>query len=325
MGPPQRALGSTRETHMSIRQNNPNLFLVGAPKSATTAIAYSLSKHNDIFLPSLKEPRYFDAQVYYDFTEDHPIDTIESYLQLYNSEESEAAKYRIDASVFNMYKRESIENILRLSPDAKFMVILRDPVEASVSMHGQRLKYSNLQMREMSDNFMDCWNLLEDRKTGKSFPRGCKNKFLFRYDLLYSYEKYIPTLIEMITKENLLIIFYEDFVDDYEGVYSSIFNFLEIETVQVENELKNQRSIVRKSKLLRALETISQKTFFIRNKFGIKLGLLRRIYKKILDLYTIYPNKNTTIEDSVYAEFEETYKYLRKLKNSGADNRCKRK
>jgi hypothetical protein len=48
------------------------------------------------------------------------------------------SKYRVDGSVFNMYSKESIDRILSLSPNAKFVVILRDPVEASISMHKLR-------------------------------------------------------------------------------------------------------------------------------------------------------------------------------------------
>ena len=75
---------------------------------------------------------------------------------------------------------------MKFNPKAKFILILRDPLDAAQSMHLQRLKYLNKNLREVSTNFYECWSLLKLRKKGLGFPKGCKNKFLFRYDLLYS-------------------------------------------------------------------------------------------------------------------------------------------
>ena len=39
----------------------PNFFIVGAPKSGTTSLFHYLEQHPEIFIPSIKEPRYFIA------------------------------------------------------------------------------------------------------------------------------------------------------------------------------------------------------------------------------------------------------------------------
>lgn len=104
----------------------PNLFIIGAPKSGTTSVAYGLSAHPEIYMPKSKEPRYFDAHVYYDNPEDYPFKSVEEYLRLYCDCGPEN-RYLIDASVLNMYSKESIDRILELSPDAKFLIMLRDP------------------------------------------------------------------------------------------------------------------------------------------------------------------------------------------------------
>lgn len=164
----------------------PNLFILGAPKSGTTALANNLSQHQEIYISKQKEPRYFDSHTFYDY----PIKSLDEYLKLFNNEEAKKSKYRLDASVFNMYSAQSIKNILSFSSDAKFIIILREPVSASISMHKQRLAYSDTKMRELSENFIECWKMKEDRKAGQNFPVGCRNKILFRYDALYSYELY---------------------------------------------------------------------------------------------------------------------------------------
>ena len=133
----------------------PNLFLIGAPKSGTTSLASILASHPQIFIPDIKEPRFFDAHVYYDYEEDYPYKNISQYLNLYDSIESSNSTYRLDASVFNMYSEKSIKSILELSPDSKFILIIRDPLSASKSMFSQRQKHVLTHLREISNDFED--------------------------------------------------------------------------------------------------------------------------------------------------------------------------
>lgn len=298
-----------------MKSNVANLFILGAPKSGTTALSYNLAQHQDIFMPEVKEPRYFDAHIFYDFEEDYPIKSIEEYSELYSSRSAKESLYRLDGSVFNMYSIQSIENILKVSPNAKFIIVLREPVDATVSMFKQRLAYSDSKLREVSDDFMECWNSLEERKVGKAYPKSCRNKFLFRYDLLYSYENYIPEIESMIDNKNLFIGFYDDLKSNPDLFYSNIFEFLGIEKRTIKNEKHNKSNIVKKSFLLEVIETISKKTFHIREKIGLTSGgLLTNIKNFIKDKYTVKSGYKVNIEPIVYDTFSNTNKYLKFLK-----------
>ena len=79
----------------------PNLFLIGAPKCGTSALASQIGTHPAVYLGK-KEPRFFDARTFYDFEEDHPIKSLGEYLSLFSGNASTGAAYRLDASVFNM-------------------------------------------------------------------------------------------------------------------------------------------------------------------------------------------------------------------------------
>ena len=41
----------------------PNLFIVGAPKSGTSALYRFLKQHPDIFMPKYKEPHFFSKDL----------------------------------------------------------------------------------------------------------------------------------------------------------------------------------------------------------------------------------------------------------------------
>ena len=44
----------------------PNLFIIGAPKTGSTALAEILNLHPEIYLDPRKEPRYFDQHIIFD-------------------------------------------------------------------------------------------------------------------------------------------------------------------------------------------------------------------------------------------------------------------
>jgi hypothetical protein len=288
----------------------PNLFLIGAPKCGTTALAYNLAQHPQIYLPERKEPRFFDAAVFYDNPDDAPLRTLEAYLKLYDSKDSAAARYRMDASVFNMYTKEGIDAICELSPQARFIVVLRDPVEASVSMHRQRLSYIDPALREVSEDFNACWRLLDARKEGKGYPKGCKNRFLFRYDLLYAYERYLPRLREKLG-DRLFIGFYDTFKADPDRFYKELFEFLDLKYVPVENRKINESRIVRTNAFLRMMETVQARTLPLRKRLGLTgLSALKRT---LLRYFETAPMR-TEPDEEVYAYFKPTYAYLERLR-----------
>lgn len=297
---------------MNVENIKPNLFLIGAPKAGTSAVANTLSLHPEIYLSERKEPRFFDAPVFYDYPEDYPIKSVEQYLSLF--EGGRGLKYRLDASVFNMYSKQSIAEILKFNPKSKFILIVRDPVEASVSMHKQRLKYIEQSMRELSSNFMDCWNLLESRRMGEGFPRGCRNRFIFRYDLLYSYENYIPDLVKLIPQEQLNISFYQDLKIKHNDFYAKIFKFLGLENYPVSNRVVNSSEIVRSDPITRSLLKLSRYGY----KFVRRFDKGKVLKKKAMGFF--YPGVNTIkcdsfADESVHHFFSKTRNYLDSLKN----------
>ncbi|MDA9003872.1 sulfotransferase domain-containing protein [bacterium] len=223
----------------------PNLFIIGAPKCGTSAFVDGLAQHDEIHV-QIKEPRFFDAHTYYDFESDYPFDDLEQYKRLYQSIEADQYKYRVDASVFNMYSEKSLINIKNFSGNAKFIVILRNPVEAAKSMHRQRLMYLEKPMREVSDDFCECWRTLNDRKQGHAYPEGCRNKFIFRYDLMYSYQLYIDSMVSIVGRENILFIDYTDYKSNPQKIFDMVFTFLAVGNIKILNNIVNPSYYIEK-------------------------------------------------------------------------------
>jgi hypothetical protein len=291
---------------MNKREQTPNLFVIGAPKCGTTAFVQELSSHPEIFVGELKETRFFDARTIYDFPEDAPIKSLNDYLELYSSEAAQEAKYRVDGSVFNMYREDSIQDILKMSPNAKFIAILRDPLTASKSMHVQRLKYADTAMREISTNFFDCWDALEERKNGNGFPPGCRSSFLFRYDLIYRYELYLPFLNDLIPPENRLFIRYETYRGQPETVHAHVMDFLQLEHAEIAKTEANPSYVIQPTAKDKLVAMVSKRTRTLRNKLGIDRSQLKFLDPFLLPqkLKTTY---DTSRDDEVKNFFADSY------------------
>lgn len=303
-------------------KNKPDLFLIGAPKSGTTAIADYLTRHPNIYCKE-KEPRFFDANIFYDVPSDAPFATIEDYLELFSSSEAQNACYRLDASVFVLYDLNAITRILEMSPSARFIVVLRDPIEASRSMYTQRMKYVDPKMREVSDNFEDCWNLLSERRAGRGFPKDCQNRNLFRYDFLYHYEWHLPKLINHIHPDRLLILHHDKIQSDQEAVLSMLAGFLNLEFDATKKIASANRSYVIENTWLnlvreRLLIKAARSTQYLRKSVPVLGKLSRAIGQKIA------PNKvdwkdsvhiSNALRNRMNEEFHPTYRFLRELKS----------
>lgn len=112
--------------------NKPDFFIVGTPKSGTTSLFNYLEEHPEVFVPMVKEPHYFSqpevANTYYKTT---LIDTLQEYLHLYK----EAGKFKAigDLSSSYLFHGQSALRIREFNPEAKIIIILRNPAERAVS------------------------------------------------------------------------------------------------------------------------------------------------------------------------------------------------
>lgn len=297
----------------SNKTSLPNLFIIGAPKCGTTSLATELGKHSDIYIGQ-KEPRYFDAEIFYDFVEDYPIKSQDDYLNLFKNQEASRKKYRLDASIFSMYSKKILLEILAFNSNAKFIIILRDPLDASKSMHAQRLKYVEKQMREVSDDFYECWSLLNLRKKNKGFPKGCRNKFLFRYDLMYSYDLYLPDIVKIINKKNLLFVDYAFYNKNPKSTHDVILDFLKLKRIDLPKLNMNKSKVIKLTIQNKLVYLLRELLKFISLKLNLNHTSLSKKISCMLKFKTAVYNKNSlTKDDEIRIFFNKSYLIMNKI------------
>ena len=141
----------------------PNFFIVGAPKAGTTSLYYYLSQHPQVYMSAIKEPHFFAAEIREENFDPEQRRRVardarglreflsgpmrekrfggivadwEDYLGLFANAANESALG--EGSVCYLWSPTAPERIAGRIPDAKVLVMLRDPAERAFSqyLHG---------------------------------------------------------------------------------------------------------------------------------------------------------------------------------------------
>lgn len=119
--------------------NWPDFFLIGAMKAGTTAVHSFMQKHDQIFAPKFKEPFYFLGP---EEAERVPsrlrVATREAYLALYA--DAKPFQKKGDFSATYLWSRHAARLIHEHNPDAKIIVVLRNPIERAYSHYSAHVR-----------------------------------------------------------------------------------------------------------------------------------------------------------------------------------------
>ena len=110
----------------------PNFFIIGAPKSGTTALSQYLRDHPNIFFSGVKEPHFFDL----DTSKRLKLD-LQTYLSLFAKARPELHIAVGEGSTGYLFSKVAVSEILKFNPDSKFIVMLRNPVDLVQAWHSE--------------------------------------------------------------------------------------------------------------------------------------------------------------------------------------------
>lgn len=149
----------------------PNLFLLGAPRCATTSFYDLLSRHPSIYCPTVKEPGYFTREdMRREFWRSAPhLRSFEDYLRLYDSEDPRHV-VGCDGSTSYLRSTKAMQEIRTSLPDARAVAIVRDPVEL-VATYFAFLRH---ECWEDASSVEEAWRLQDQRREGKRLPAGAR-------------------------------------------------------------------------------------------------------------------------------------------------------
>ncbi len=220
----------------------PNFFIVGAPKCGTTAMNDYLAQHPEVFVPDIKEVHFFGSDL--NFSKGALRDP-DAYLALFQG----ATEPRLgEASVWYLYSRTAAREIYTFNPDAKIIVMLRNPVEMLYSQHSQFLYNGN----EDITDFREALAAEPERRAGRRIPESAHLVEGLFYADTVRYAEQVARYFEIFGRENVHVILYDAFRADLPGTYRKTLQFLGVQDdFAPEFEVVNPNKRAR-SKLLRS-------------------------------------------------------------------------
>ncbi|MBN8704055.1 MAG: sulfotransferase domain-containing protein [Bacteroidetes bacterium] len=256
----------------------PNFFIVGAPKCGTTAMNDFLAEHPDIYMAP-KEVLYFGA----DLHNTSPKLTGKEYLHLFSN--SSGKKIVGESSVWYLYSESAAQEIKTFAPDAKILIMVRNPLEMVYAMHSQNLFDCN----ENENDFLKALELESKRASGSCIPKTNTLLESVYYSKIARYTTQIKRYQNIFGAPNVHIVVYDDFQKNIENCYAEVLNFLQIDTtfkpnfrtINANKEIKNPEL----QKILKTPGKLQKKIV----KFLIPSASIRTL------LRTALANKNTSI------------------------------
>jgi len=209
----------------------PDFFVVGQPKSGTTALYEMLRRHPQIYMPPGKEPWFF-AEELRERTPPRPggiPGSLQEYLRLF--EDARAEQRAGEASVMYLWSRTAAGAIAEVQPQARIIAILREPASLLRSLHLQFLE----SYIEVEADFRKAIALERDRRAGRQVPRHTYWPQALLYSDHVRYVEQLQRYRKRFSPEQMLVLIYDEFRADNEEGVRAVQRFLGVDdTVAIE-------------------------------------------------------------------------------------------
>jgi sulfotransferase family protein len=195
----------------------PDFFIVGHPKCGTTALYEMLRRHPQVFMPELKETRFFSRELHPRTPAATHPSSLEEYLALFAGARSDQRAG--EASPSYLRSHEAAARIAELTPAARIIALLREPADFLRSLHMEL-------MRDHVETEKDLRRAIaleeERRRDVDRFPGLVYSDYVHYVDQLRRFHAVFP-------REQVLVLIYDDFRADNQGTVERVLSFLDIE------------------------------------------------------------------------------------------------
>jgi len=198
----------------------PNFFLVGAPRSGTTAMYALLKQHPEVYLAILKEPHFFGTDL---TVQPHTIRDPDLYFGLFA--DAGDRKCVGEGSVWYLSSTRAAREIRELSPEARILVLLREPAEMAWSLYHLYCRTGN----EELPGFKEALAAQEERLEGRRIPASSYFPEGLQYLEAARAADKVGRFFSAFGRERVRVVLFEDFRRDNAKVYREVLEFLEID------------------------------------------------------------------------------------------------
>lgn len=278
-------------------KNSPDFFIVGAPRSGTTSLHEYFKKIPEIFMCP-KECGYFSKYCI------GRVETLQEYQKLFQN----STNKQLIGDITAIYLRdpETPKLIHDVNPDAKIIILLRDPIERAFSHYLMFIK-NEYETESFSKQIKDYFD--NKIKTGRFHDYVIMPSF---------YSDSISKYVEIFGMKNVRIFLYEDFAKNTQKIVSEILEFLEIKIKLPENvgNIYNEyaKPLGETSKSIISNQTIKTlaKKFLTKSR---RVSLTRSVLTKKGEKPTIDTNDEKILHDLFIDDVKKLQGILKKKIN----------
>lgn len=306
---------SETATRMKETKNTrtPEFFIVGAAKAGTTALYRYLAQHPDIYMSPIKEPNYFSTDIdtgalretvkerlrlmdIPGFIDGPMTETIhrafitdpDQYLKLFRyARESQICG---EASVSYLYSRVAAEAIYKFNPQAKIIIVLRNPVERMLSHYlmDRRMAVTDASFREA----------LEQDKQAKFRTWGSTSLYI---DLGMYFEQ-VKRYTDKFKPEQILIVLHEELKDNTVSTVNRVFHFLGVRNnFNVDVSQDSNSAVLPRNKFVQRL--IANNYMRVRIRQWVKNRSVKQKIKQLLFSKPAIETMDPELEKELYLLF----------------------
>tara|TARA_Y100001968_G_scaffold329792_1_gene379978 strand:- start:538 stop:1422 length:885 start_codon:yes stop_codon:yes gene_type:complete len=275
--------------------NLPNFMCLGVAKSGTTTLYDILRQHPDVYIPSFKEPHFFDI-----------VENFENGLKWYEDNYYKKADNKIIADFtpsyfFDKYAPKRIFD--SLGKDMKFVVIFRNPLDRAYS-HYLHSKRDNHEI----ENFELALELEVSRLD--KYERQSDYLYYLRHSYVQQglYAQMLERYLKYFSLDNFLFIhFEEEFLKQRDLIINNLLDFIDVDTSVVLNtNIKSNPSSKARSKFFKK---IMNKRGWFRDmiKFMVPSKQFRQIINNKIQRINIKEFKPIPLTDELKSILLEKY------------------
>jgi len=252
----------------------PNFFIIGAPKCGTTSLAAYLAEHPNVYMSPIKEPHFFNTDMRW---HDINVPDKSAYIRLFRGATPEHLAVG-EASTTYLFSREAVPNILRFNSDAKFIVMIRNPVDLAYSLHSELLWNHN----EDVQDFSEAWQLQDVRARGECLPRTCLLPEWLQYRDVCKIGVQLERLYSHVPHDRVHIISQDSLAREPRQVYLGVLQFLGLcDDGRNDFVMHNQSKKARWQHIASIINTVCRVKHNIETRVGFKtrFGLLAQLQR----------------------------------------------
>lgn len=223
----------------------PNFLIVGVQKAGTTSIYNYLQEHPQVYMSRVKETNFLEKdweKIPLEQQNKNGIVTIEKYAELFADVKDEIAIGEVSPNYLFHYE-SSAARIKQYLPDAKLIVVLRNPVE-----------------RAYSDHLMHLRDAIGYRSLSEQIKHSSHKSFILRKGFYYEPIKYY---FEQFEREQIRVFFYDDLCAKPQEFMQEMYQYLEVNSNFTPDT--NKKAQVAKIPKNKAINNLLQRKNLLRN------------------------------------------------------------